>query len=53
MLIGTKLEVGYNFLRGLILGRINFVNAQNVREVEILRHRAGLLCKRCQTISYA
>ena len=40
---------GYNFLRGLILG-VNFENAQNVRGVKILRHRAGLLCKSCQTI---
>ena len=34
---------------GLILGG-NFENAQNVRGVEILRHRTGLLCKSCQTI---
>ena len=40
---------GYNFLTGLILG-VNFENAQNVRGVEILRHRAGLLCNSCQTI---
>ena len=40
---------GYNFLRGLILG-VNCENAQNVRGVEILRHRAGLLSKSCQTI---
>ena len=26
-----------------------FENAQNVRGVEILRHRAGLLCKSCHT----
>ena len=38
---------GYDFLRGFILG-VNFENAKNVREVEILRHRTGLLC--CQTI---
>ena len=30
--------------------RLDFENAQNVRGVEILRHRAGLLCKSCQTI---
>ena len=29
---------------------VNFTNAQNVRGVEILRHRTGLLCKSCQTI---
>ena len=40
---------GNNFLRGLILG-VTFENAQNVRGVEILRHRTGLLCKSCQTI---
>ena len=40
---------GYNVLRGLILG-VSFENAQNVRGVEILRHRGGLLCKSCQTI---
>ena len=39
---------GYNFLRGLILG-FNIENAQNVRVVEILRHRTGLLCKSFQT----
>ena len=27
-----------------------FENAQNVRGVEILRHRADLLCKSCQTV---
>ena len=27
-----------------------FENAQNVRGVELLRHRAGLLCKSCQTV---
>ena len=40
---------GHNFLRGLILG-VNFENAQNVRGVDILRNRAGLQCKSCQTI---
>ena len=29
---------------------VNFKNQQNVRGVEILRHRTGLLCKSCQTI---
>ena len=46
---GGGLWRGYNFLRGLILG-VNFENAQNVREVELLRHRTDLLCKSCQTI---
>ena len=27
-----------------------FENGQNVRGVEILRHRADLLCKSCQTV---
>ena len=47
--VGEGVWKGYNFLRGLILG-VNFENAQNVRGVKILRHRAGLLCKSCQTI---
>ena len=46
---GGGVRGGYNFLRGLILG-VSFENAQNVRGVEILRHRGGLLCKSCQTI---
>ena len=29
---------------------VNFKNQQNVRGVEILTHRTGLLCKSCQTI---
>ena len=40
---GGGSERGYDFLRGLILG-VNFENAQNVRGVEILSHRTGLLC---------
>ena len=39
-----------NFLRALILGGPLIENAQIVRGVEILRHRTGLLWKRCQTI---
>ena len=42
---------GYDFLIGFIWG-VNFENAKNVREVEILRHRTGLLCRCCQTISH-
>ena len=38
-----------NFLRGLISG-FTFENAQNVRGIEILRHRTGLLLKSCQTM---
>ena len=40
---------GVQFSKRLDLG-VNFENAQNVRGVEILRHRTGLLCKSCQTI---
>ena len=35
---------------GLGGGGEYFENAQNVRRVEMLRHRAGLLCKSCQTV---
>ena len=35
---------GYSLLRGLMLRGSIFENAQNVRGVEILRHRTGLLC---------
>ena len=40
---------GVQFSKRLDLG-VNFENAQNVRGVEILRHRTGLLCKSRQTI---
>ena len=36
-------EGGDHFLRGLDFGGVNFENAQNLRGVEILRHRTGLL----------
>ena len=42
-------QMGVQFSKRLDLG-VNFENAQNVRGVEILRHRTGLLCKSCQTI---
>ena len=46
---------GYNFIQRLdsfffLGGGVNFENAQNVRGVEILRHRTRLLCKSCQSI---
>ena len=39
---------GCNFVRGLILGG-QFWKGTKREGVEILRHRAGLLCKICQT----
>ena len=44
---GEELEGGLQFSKRLDFGGVNFENAQNVRGVEILRHRTGLLCKRC------
>ena len=41
---------GVQFSKRLDFGGSIFKKAQNVRGVEILRHRTGLLCKRCQTI---
>ena len=46
---GGGCQMGVQFSKRLDLG-VNFENAQNVRGVEILRHRTGLLCKSCQTI---
>ena len=47
--VGGGGQRGVQFSKRLDLG-VNFENAQNVRGVEILRHRTGLLCKSCQTI---
>ena len=41
---------GVQFSKRLDFGGSIFKKAQNVRGVEILRHRTGLLCKRCQTV---
>ena len=42
-------ERGTIFLEAWFWG-VNFENAQNLRAVEILRHRTGLVCKSCQII---
>ena len=41
---------GLQFSKRLDFWGVNFENAQNVRGVEILRHKTDLLCKSCQTI---
>ena len=41
---------GYNFLRGLIFGGSILKMNTKCEGLEILRHRNGLPCKRCQTI---
>ena len=43
-------EGGVKFCKRHDFKGVNFKNQQNVRGVEILRHRTGLLCKSCQTI---